>query len=50
VRGDAAKLAPLLKIAMTKDLVTGVKHSGVWHDIGTPERLKELDSVLKVIN
>lgn len=50
VRGHAAKLAPLLKTAMTKGWVTGVKHCGVWHDIGTPERLKELDSVLKVIN
>jgi N-acetyl-alpha-D-muramate 1-phosphate uridylyltransferase len=50
VRGHAAKLAPLLRTAMTKGWVTGVKHCGVWHDIGTPERLKELDSVLKVIN
>jgi N-acetyl-alpha-D-muramate 1-phosphate uridylyltransferase len=50
VRGHAAKLAPLLRTAITKGWVTGVKHCGVWHDIGTPERLKELDSVLKVIN
>jgi len=47
-KGSAAKLAPLLKEAMARGLVSGVKHHGIWHDIGTPERLKELDIELKV--
>ncbi len=46
VRGEAAKLAPLLKAAMAHGLVSGNHHQGEWHDIGTPERLHTLDSQL----
>lgn len=46
VRGQAAKLAPLLKAAMANGLVSGDLHLGQWHDIGTPERLQALDSQL----
>jgi MurNAc alpha-1-phosphate uridylyltransferase len=46
VRGEAAKLAPLLKAAMAQGLVSGSHHQGAWHDIGTPERLQALDSQL----
>lgn len=46
VRGQAAKLAPLLKDAMAQGLITGEHHQGQWHDIGTPERLRALDSQL----
>lgn len=42
-RGQAAKLAPLLKAAMQHQRVTGQHHHGLWHDIGTPERLQQLD-------
>ena len=45
-RGQAAKLAPLLRLAMAKGLVTGEHYHGVWHDIGTPERLSFLDKQL----
>lgn len=45
--GQPAKLAPLLKQAMVQGLVTGEHYQGVWHDIGTPERLMHLDAVLK---
>lgn len=45
-RGEAAKLAPLLKAAMGQGFVSGSHHQGVWHDIGTPERLLALDSQL----
>lgn len=45
-RGQAAKLAPLLKAAMQQQLVTGKHHHGLWHDIGTPERLEQLDQWL----
>jgi len=45
-RGQAAKLAPLLRSAMAKGLVTGEYYQGVWHDIGTPDRLAFLDNQL----
>jgi MurNAc alpha-1-phosphate uridylyltransferase len=44
--GEAEKLAPLLKEAMNKGLVTGQYYQGLWHDIGTPERLNALDKQL----
>lgn len=47
VPGEAAKLAPLLKAAMLNGLVTGEHHLGVWHDIGTPERLRQIDQQLR---
>ena len=40
-------LAPLLRTAMDQQQVTGEFYSGIWHDIGTPERLSELDLYLK---
>jgi len=45
-KGEAAKLAPLLKQAMAQGLVTAERHQGVWHDIGTPERLAALDAAI----
>ncbi|HAF00760.1 MAG TPA: mannose-1-phosphate guanylyltransferase [Methylophilaceae bacterium] len=45
-RGQAAKLAPLLKAAMQQNLVTGEHYQGIWHDIGTPERLQAIDQQL----
>ena len=42
-KGQPAKLAPLLREAMTKGLVGGEHYAGVWHDIGTPERLAVLN-------
>lgn len=43
-RGQPAKLAPLLKAAMSDGLVTGEHYHGLWHDIGTPERLTQIDA------
>jgi len=45
-RDQAAKLAPLLRSAMEEGRVTGEHYQGVWHDIGTPERLSFLDKQL----
>ncbi|PKO47643.1 MAG: mannose-1-phosphate guanylyltransferase [Betaproteobacteria bacterium HGW-Betaproteobacteria-22] len=42
-QGQAAKLAPLLISAMREGRVTGARHDGEWHDIGTPERLAALN-------
>ncbi len=39
-------LAPLLRSAMERGEVTGEYFSGRWRDIGTPERLAELDREL----
>lgn len=38
------KLAPLLRQAMSSNQVTGEKYSGFWMDIGTPERLEDLNN------
>ncbi|WP_133479174.1 N-acetylmuramate alpha-1-phosphate uridylyltransferase MurU [Cognatilysobacter segetis] len=41
------KLAPLLREAMRADAVTGEHHRGRWTDVGTPERLQQLDRALR---
>lgn len=41
------KLPPLLRAAMTQGRVSGQYHSGRWTDVGTPERLAQLDAGLK---
>lgn len=55
VIGDAAgadehpprfKLAPLLRAAMSRGRVTGSLHDGRWTDVGTPQRLDQLDREL----
>jgi len=42
----AFPLAPLLRSAMAQGLVGGTHHRGTWIDIGTPERLADLDRML----
>ncbi|AXK71406.1 nucleotidyltransferase family protein [Lysobacter sp. TY2-98] len=41
------KLAPLLRVAMREEDVTGEHHHGAWTDVGTPERLQTLDAALR---
>lgn len=43
----AFKLAPLLRQAMLDGRVTGEHHSGHWIDVGTLERLAEVERVLE---
>jgi MurNAc alpha-1-phosphate uridylyltransferase len=43
----AFKLAPLLRAAARAGRVSGEVHRGRWLDIGTPERLAQLDSLLR---
>lgn len=45
-KGQAAKLAPLLKKAIAEKRATADHYVGEWRDIGTPERLHELDEAL----
>ncbi len=46
VPGEAAKLAPLLKAAIVHERLTAQHYQGEWRDIGTPERLQELNEKL----
>lgn len=44
--GEPARLAPLLQAAMQQRRVAGALFEGEWIDVGTPERLAELDQAL----
>ena len=46
-RGAVMKMRPLLDAAIAQGTVTGEHHMGRWVDVGTPERLAELDAQLK---
>jgi MurNAc alpha-1-phosphate uridylyltransferase len=46
VPGAPAKLAPLLRAAMAENRVGGDLYDGCWVDVGTPQRLAELDATL----
>ncbi|QBH03130.1 N-acetylmuramate alpha-1-phosphate uridylyltransferase MurU [Xanthomonas oryzae] len=39
-------LAPILRAQMTARLINGIHHPGRWTDVGTPQRLAELDAQL----
>lgn len=43
--GEKAALAPLLRRAMDSGQVTAALYSGPWTDVGTPERLAELNNL-----
>jgi len=45
-RGHPARLAPLLRTAMDQQLVSGERYAGLWIDVGTPQRLADLDRLL----
>jgi MurNAc alpha-1-phosphate uridylyltransferase len=45
-RGSVMKLYPLLAAAIAAGTLTGERHSGRWVDVGTPQRLAELDAEL----
>jgi MurNAc alpha-1-phosphate uridylyltransferase len=45
-RGSKAPLAPLLREQIALGAVSGEHHRGTWLDIGTPQRLAELDKQL----
>jgi len=46
-RGSKAPLAPLLREQIVLGKVSGELYSGTWVDVGTPERLDELDKKLR---
>lgn len=45
--GQKAPLAPLLRSAAEERRASGELHLGLWRDIGTAERLAELDALLR---
>ena len=45
-RGSKAPLAPLLREQIALGRVSGEHHHGIWVDVGTPQRLDELDKSL----
>jgi len=46
VPGAKAKLAPLLRDQIALGRVGGEHYRGFWMDVGTPERLRQLDERL----
>ncbi len=46
-RGSKAPLAPLLREQIALGSVSGEHHRGVWVDVGTPQRLQQLDQQLR---
>lgn len=46
-RGSKAPLAPLLRKQIALGKVSGEHHRGAWIDVGTPQRLEELDRQLR---
>ncbi|MEC5399336.1 nucleotidyltransferase family protein [Uliginosibacterium sp. H1] len=47
-RGEKAKLAPLLFAARDAGRLGGERYDGRWVDVGTPQRLAELDAALRL--
>ena len=46
--GGVRPLAPILRAAMDKGMISGEHYAGRWVDVGTPQRLAELDRALRV--
>jgi len=44
--GQKAPLAPLLREGAERRLISGELYRGLWQDVGTIERLRELESIL----
>jgi MurNAc alpha-1-phosphate uridylyltransferase len=44
--GEKAPLAPLLYAAADRGLMSGELYRGLWQDVGTLERLAELEALL----
>ena len=49
-RGGSAPLAPLLREQIALGKVSGEHYRGLWIDVGTPQRLAELDSQFFLVN
>jgi MurNAc alpha-1-phosphate uridylyltransferase len=45
-RGNKAALAPLLREQIALNHVSGEHYNGLWVDVGTPQRLRDLDRLI----
>ena len=45
-QGEKVPLAPLLRQAADRGMISGELYTGLWQDVGTLERLRELESTL----
>jgi MurNAc alpha-1-phosphate uridylyltransferase len=50
VRGSKAALAPILRAQIALGKVSGEHHQGLWVDVGTPQRLAELDTQVRTLH
>jgi len=48
--GSTARLAPLLQAQIDLDKVSGENHKNLWEDVGTPQRLAELDMQIRTLH
>ncbi|MBL8489991.1 MAG: mannose-1-phosphate guanylyltransferase, partial [Rhodocyclaceae bacterium] len=48
--GRPAKLAPLLYGAIGAGRASGELHTGRWTDVGTPQRLADLDTLIRTLS
>jgi MurNAc alpha-1-phosphate uridylyltransferase len=49
-RSSKAPLAPLLREQIAAGKVSGEHHQGLWFDVGTPQRLAELDTLVRSLH
>jgi len=49
-RGSIAPLAPLLRAQIALGKISGEHHQGLWVDVGTPQRLAELDTQVRSLH
>jgi MurNAc alpha-1-phosphate uridylyltransferase len=49
-RGSITPLAPLLRAQIARGKVSGEHHQGLWVDVGTPQRLAELDRQVRSLH
>ena len=47
IKAEPLKMRPVLNQAINAQRVSGERFDGLWMDIGTPERLLEIDAMLK---
>lgn len=47
IPNGSVKLRPILNKAIAEHHITGEQYSGLWMDIGTPQRLQEVDQLLR---